>query len=622
MECSKCRLIFNKEDTKKFTCEHIICNTCFCNSIIKELINNISEIDKTYSIKCKCNKGTLSFNLDQIKNIKIPSNPEEKKSCSEHSGQIFTIYDKTLKKLLCNECNKNNEYNEHEKISILELKLNIREKTSEIQYQTYDDFKKYIKDYLEQFIKDCNEYYQKEIEKMEYLIEKIKNFEQNLKNQMEKHIQKETILFNLIDKIYENNYKKLKLFNDENIKEEKYGYFFYKQLSKVKFNFGEFRTEYQEEIIPEIENILNEFDKNISTKKFKAYIKYPYFELIKRFTQINDIKQESVISCFTENRNDNEIFVGYRDYTINVFTPKNSGYEISQKLKYHKGEITSLLYQDNYLISGSKDNTIKIWNLENNNYRAKQVIKLDREIRKINPYINNTHIGFLVTSEESNFRLYLKKENNITDDKEKMEDLNMDNTKKEDEENNNEPNEEIYKIEQVLSDHDNEVVESIQIKSNNDIISGSKDMTIIIWKDYMNSLQYECNQIISAGNEVEALCPFGEKGFAFASNNSYDIKIYELNFNDGKYEQICVLDPDFCHDRMINQIILLKDNRLASCSYDSTVKILSYNELTKELREDQVLEEQNLSVNSIIETGNGKLITGGHSKHLIVYKRN
>ena len=73
---------------------------------------------------------------------------------------------------------------------------------------------------------------------------------------------------------------------------------------------------------------------------------------------------------------------------------------------------------------------------------------------------------------------------------------------------------------------------------------------------------------------------------------------------------------------MINQIILLKDNRLASCSYDSTVKILSYNELTKELREDQVLDEQNLSVNSIIETGNGKLITGGHSKHLIVYKRN
>ena len=45
---------------------------------------------------------------------------------------------------------------------------------------------------------------------MEYLIEKIKNFEQNLKNQMEKHIQKETILFNLIDKIYKKTKEKKK----------------------------------------------------------------------------------------------------------------------------------------------------------------------------------------------------------------------------------------------------------------------------------------------------------------------------------------------------------------------------------------------------------------------------
>ena len=73
---------------------------------------------------------------------------------------------------------------------------------------------------------------------------------------------------------------------------------------------------------------------------------------------------------------------------------------------------------------------------------------------------------------------------------------------------------------------------------------------------------------------------------------------------------------------MVNQIILLKDNRLASCSYDSTVKIMSYNSLSKELREDQELNEQNLSVNSIVETKNGKLISGGHGKHLIIYKRN
>ena len=43
--------------------------------------------------------------------------------------------------------------------------------------------------------------------------------------------------------------------------------------------------------------------------------------------------------------------------------------------------------------------------------------------------------------------------------------------------------------------------------------------------------------------------------------------------------------------------------------------------LTKELREDQELDEQDLPVSCIVETGNGKLISGGHSKHLIIYKR-
>ena len=252
---------------------------------------------------------------------------------------------------------------------------------SDIEYKTYDEFKKYLNGYLEQFIEKCDEYYQNEIAKMEILVEKIKNFEQNLKRQMETKIEKEKILFNLIDKIYENNYKNLKIFNEEYDKEEKHGYRFYKQLSKIKFNFGEFGTEYQEEIIPEIENILNEFEKNLSNKKFKTNIKYPYFELIKRFSQINDLKQESIISCLSENRNNNEIFVGYRDYSINVLVPKNSSYEISQTLKYHKGEITSLLYLDNYLISGSKDRTIKIWQKDaDNNYKAKQTINYS-EIR-------------------------------------------------------------------------------------------------------------------------------------------------------------------------------------------------------------------------------------------------
>ena len=416
----------------------------------------------------------------------------------------------------------------------------------------------------------------------------------------------------------------LKIINSEDLKDKTYGYRFYKQISKVKFDFGEFCIEHQEEIIPEFDKILKDFEENISKKKFKTNIKYPYFELIKSFSQTNDYKQDSIISCIASNKNINELSVGYRDYSIKIF--QGSNYDSCQIIKEHKGEISSLLYIDKYLVSGSKDKTLKIWGkkIEDNSYILKQTLKIfDKEIKKLNIYTNDIQIGFLETGEESSFRLFLKKQNkeknNNSMEVEEKEKKEGEKTNKSDIENKN--LEEIFEIKQVLNEHDSEVNEAIQIMSNNDIISGSKDMTLIVWKDHMNCLGYESDQIISAGNEVQALCPFGNKGFAFAVNGSYEIKIYELNPEECQYESVCILNEEFCHTRAINQIILLKDNRLASCSYDTTVKILSFNSLTKELREDQELEEQDMPVNCIVETGNGKLISGGHSKHLIIYKR-
>ena len=640
MECTRCHLIYKEEDTKKFTCNHIICKTCFYNVIIKDLINNINNNNQTYSINCKCNKGTITFIFDELKNIKLPLNFEETKTCATHDNNIFLFYDKVDKKLLCNKCNENPENKDHEKIKIDDLKINIKNKTSDIKYKTYEEFQKYIKEYFANFIENSKKYYQEEITKMEKYIEKIKQMEKDIKKQMEEQIEKEKVLFNLIDILYKKNYDNLKILNN-NSESNKYGYRFYKQLSKVKFDFGEFGTEHQEEIIPEIDKVIKDFDENISKKRFKTNIKYPYFELIKSFSQINDYKQDAIISCIAANKKNNEFSVGYRDYSIKIFHSQGSNYESYQTLNKHRGEISSLLYVDNYLISGSKDKTLKIWeqDINNNNlYQLKQIIKIsDKEIKKLNIYANEPNIGFLVTSEESSFRLFLKKSENDKKEKKEEEKLNSmeleenekkegenaenvdDKNKKEDEENKN--LEEIFEIKQVLNEHDSEVNEAIQIKTNNDIISGSKDMTLVIWKDHMNCLGYESDQIISAGNEVQAVCPFGNKGFAFGVNGSYEIKIYELNTEEGQYENITILNEEYCHTRPINQIILLKDNRLASCSYDSSVKIISFNLLTKELREDQELDDQNLPVSSIVETGNGKLITGGHSKHLIIYKR-
>ena len=645
MECSKCHFIYKEEDTKKFTCGHIICKPCFYNVIIKDLINSINTSTKTYSINCKCSNGTISFSYDEIKNINLPQSLDEKTSCSIHNNEIFLFYDKTSKKLLCNKCNEAPEFKDHEKICIKDIKENAINKTSDIKYQTYEDFQRFIKEFFEDFVKKCNDYYQEEINKMELLIQKIKWMENDLKMQMDEQINKEKVLFELIDVLYKKNYENLKILKNLDGTEVKYGYRFFKNISKIKFDFGEFGIEHQEEIIPEFDKIIKEFEENIIKKKYKTNIKYPYFELIKSFSQIDDYKQESIISCIAANKKTNELSVGYRDYSINIFRPQGAKYESFQKIKNHKGEISSLLYLENYLISGSKDRTLKVWEQDvtnNNNYVLKQIIKIfEREIKKLNIYINDINIGFLVSGDESSFRLFIKNfDNDKITEKEENDKNSMDleeNKKKEEEKEERkeedkgkekaEPEaedkhlENIFGIKQVLNEHDNEVCEAIQIKFNNDIISGSKDMTLVVWKDHMNCLGYESEQIISAGDEVSAVCPFGTKGFAFGTNGSYQIKIFELNLEEGQYENVYVLAEEFCHAKAINEIILLRDNRLASCSYDSYVKIFSFNDLTKELREDQELDEQDLSVNSIAETGNGKLITGGHGKHLIIYKR-
>ena len=115
---------------------------------------------KIYTINCKYKKRNLSFNLEEIKNVKIPLNSEEKKLCPNHSNLPFTYYDKTTKSPLCDKCIENDEFKDHEKIKISDIKSNIKENISDIEYKTYDEFKKYLNGYLEQFIEKCNEYYQ------------------------------------------------------------------------------------------------------------------------------------------------------------------------------------------------------------------------------------------------------------------------------------------------------------------------------------------------------------------------------------------------------------------------------------------------------------------------------
>ena len=596
MECSKCHLIIPKSEIKTFTCDHNICNYCFLNIIMKEIINNMPVNQKSFFINCKCGSGKLNFDFNDLKKIKISNKIKDTPICPEHKNKIL-FYCKTEKRLICKDCVQNPT---HEKISLETLKTDLKTNFERIKFKTYTELKKYQNSIFENFLEKIQNNYNEEIEKLDNLINEINLIKEDLKNQMNDQIEHEKILFHLIDMIYKINYDNFKILNTKNV--EKYGYRFFKSLSKIKFDFGEYTIYNSEEIIPQIEKIQKDIKENLATKKLKVKIKYPYFEIIKSFTPKNEIKQNSIITCIGANKLTNEIAVGFRDYTINIFSPSSSSYELYQTINEHKKEISSINYLDNYLLSASRDKTVKIWSKELSKipetenkeiYILKQTIDIfNNEITRINIYNPN---GFFVVGEENSFRLFLKK--NIEEDQN------------------------IFEKKLLLTSHDGSICDVIQIKKNNDLISGSKDMTLVVWKDKMNNLNYESEQIISAGNEVTAVCQFGDDGFAFGLKGNYEIKICKINNDETKYEICCVLNEQFWHSRIINQIILLKDNRLASCSYDSTVKIFSFNQLNNELRQDQELDQQDMSVNGIAETGNGKLITGGHGKKLIIYNR-
>ena len=55
-------------------------------------------------------------------------------------------------------------------------------------------------------------------------------------------------------------------------------------------------------------------------------------------------------------------------------------------------------------------------------------------------------------------------------------------------------------------------------------------------------------------------------------------------FNEGLnvYEEKLKVSREICHNKLINQMIYLKDNRIASCSFDKTIRIFRFNETVNE----------------------------------------
>ena len=179
--------------------------------------------------------------------------------------------------------------------------------------------------------------------------------------------------------------------------------------------------------------------------------------------------------------------------------------------------------------------------------------------------------------------------------------------------------ENTFQINQYLDYHESGINDII-LMNNNDLISGGNDTALLIWKDKGEIKEnYFLEQCIGIGLKIGNLCKFNDK-FIVGVERQYFIKLFAYDNATEKYFLFSEI-KDFVHEKQINQIIILKDLRIASCSFDKTIKIWRFNELTKEFRNDQILTDHKSVIYGITENKKGRLISVGMDNSMVIWKK-
>ena len=586
MKCFKCKLKYLEGDFIKFSCEHYICHFCFSRNVLIQLINNLKESDNLINCKCALN-GSFTFDISFLEKLNFSQNIEESNVCVKHEKN-YIYYCKNDKSLLCENCITIGEHYSHELININEAIQKYNECFSNFKFKSFNEINDYIQQYSTQFQNSIEETFSEEISKIDELISLLNQYKEEILKQKNYQKYYEELILSLMKKYYSRSFLDIEKLNVSKINQS---FHLYKKYSKTQFNLGNFSIKKFEKIIPSIESIIEKVKEISKIYKLEVSILYPYMGIIKNYEKIEQIKNihKYTTTCITYINETNQIATGSSDKSINIFNPNYNSYILFKKLEGHTNGINSLCNINNYLISGGKDLTVRIWDI-NNDYNSFQIIDdFMEEINKLVSFNNGKNNGFLTCGEETCIKLYT---------------LNEENT---------------FQINQYLDYHESGINDIIQM-NNNDLISGGNDTALLIWKDKGEIKEnYFLEQCIGIGLKIGNLCKFNDK-FLVGVERQFFIKLFAYDNATEKYFLFSEI-IDFVHEKQINQIIILKDLRIASCSFDKTIKIWRFNELTKEFRNDQILTDHNSVIYGITENKKGRLISVGMDNSMVIWKK-
>ena len=314
---------------------------------------------------------------------------------------------------------------------------------------------------------------------------------------------------------------------------------------------------------------------------------------------------------------------GSRDQTIRVWDLLNKEnehrrYQCKGLLKGHFDHIFTLLnIHNNKLLSGGRDDRLIIWDV--NDYHKEEIDSTkpktniatyypDGSIIKEDKFTGPENIP------ETQYNILLKKLSNSIEvyslgnfDKNKIIFGGRDETIKI-------MDKKLEKILTIFKGHENTVFSVIKFNEQF-ICSGSADKKIKVWD--INKVK--CIDTYKGHTDmINCLVKLSNNDYLFASgSNDKTIKILEFNYNpELKSNKIKLIKNLTGHEDGIVCLIQLKDTRLASGSYDFSVRLWDVKDYTC----NQILLGHKNTVFSLCQLKDGRLVSGSADKTIKIWK--
>ena len=556
-------------DFFRFSCSHKICNICLYRRIFCNYLNDLQNDNEIITIKCKCETGELKRSFDELEIILQKKTQIDKEKEEERIK------------------NKDN---------ILNIPICPMHPSSYKNYYCVDCFQNVCL----QCVKSTNDYHPNHrilpCERLSKLIKKhIEALPLKIPNK------------ELFERQFEIMGKKVKETAEKEFNET------IKQIDECAASLFAFKKEYEEMYKKELTRCVK------SLKLIKLFYLNYYFDKeicqesndINLLRYVNNISFEFMDTNLNHDKSINKIF-GEIKSNIDNMSKSNGQKTLSIKftydnvsrsfkcedviLKAHDKTIRSIIEtSEQKLISAGYDYTMKIWEEGNDGFGNKNTIK-----------ILCGAVTCLLQLKDARILSSSASDNNIkvwVDDKKGG-----------------------YDLRQSLTAH-NKPVTSMVLLNDSRILTGSIDLSIIVWKENSNEFVV-FQKIIDQKRPIMKILNLFDNQFVFCTDESV-IKFYGFgkkfeNINDTMNESFIFKSILKKHTGRVNCLCELKNHYLVSGGAEIGNNKDHYINIWKPLNDSfsfvQTLRGHQSDINTIIQLQDGRIASASKDRTIRIWK--